>query len=153
MKVAQSCLTLCHPMDCSPWTSPGWNTGVGSLSRLHGIFLTQGLNPGLPRCRWILYQLSHKGYPRILEWVAYPFSSRSSQPRNWTGVSYIADRFFTNWAIREALINYEEMFLKMLICYISSSYFKNKYFFQMWQWYIPWYKAELRITFKLTLKY
>ena len=89
-------------MDCSPWTSPGWNTGVGSLSRLHGIFLTQGLNPGLPRCRWILYQLSHKGYPRILEWVAYPFSSRSSQPRNWTGLSCIASRFFMNWAIREA---------------------------------------------------
>ena len=29
-------------------------------------------------CRWILYQLSHKGSPRILEWVAYPFSSVSS---------------------------------------------------------------------------
>jgi len=31
--------------------------------------------------------LSHKGSPRILEWVAYPFSSGSSQPRNRTGVS------------------------------------------------------------------
>ena len=38
---------------------------------------------------------------RILEWVAYPFSSRSSQPRNWTRVSCIAGGFFTNWAIRE----------------------------------------------------
>ena len=38
----------------------------------------------------------------ILEWVPYPFSSRSSQPRNWTGVSCIGGRFFTNWAIREA---------------------------------------------------
>ena len=28
-----------------------------------GIFLTQGSNPGLPHCRWILYQLSHKGSP------------------------------------------------------------------------------------------
>ena len=102
MKVIQSCLTLQPHGLYSPWTSPGWNTGVGSLSRLHGIFLTQGLNPGLPRCRWILYQLSHKGYPRILEWVAYPFSSRSSQPRNWTGLSCIASRFFMNWAIREA---------------------------------------------------
>ena len=35
-----------------------------------------GSNPGLPHCRWILYQLSHQGSPRILEWVAYPFSSR-----------------------------------------------------------------------------
>ena len=39
---------------------------------------------------------------RILEWVAYPFSSGSSQPRNWTGVSCITGGFFTNWAIREA---------------------------------------------------
>ena len=60
-------------------------TGVGSLSFLQGIFPTQGLNPGLLRRRQILYQMSHKGSPRILEWVAYPFSSRSSQPRNELG--------------------------------------------------------------------
>ena len=59
-----------------------------------GIFPTQGSNPGLPHCRWILYQLSHKGGPRILEWVTYPFSSRASQPRNQTGVACIAGRFF-----------------------------------------------------------
>ena len=41
---------------------------------------------------------------RILEWVAVPFSRGSSQPRNQTRVSCIADRFFTNWAIREAPI-------------------------------------------------
>ena len=46
----------------------------------------------LPR-RQILYQLSHKGSPRILEWVAYPFFSRSSWPRNQTGVSCIAGIF------------------------------------------------------------
>ena len=63
---------------------------------------TQGLNPGLLHCRRILYQLSHKGSPRILEWVACPFSSWSSQPRNWTQVSCIAGGFFTNWATREA---------------------------------------------------
>ena len=45
----------------SPWSSPGQNTGLGSLSLLQGIFPTQGLNPGLPHCRRILYQLSHKG--------------------------------------------------------------------------------------------
>ena len=44
----------------SPWNSPGQNTGVGSLSLLQGIFPTQGSNPGLPQCRQILYQLSHK---------------------------------------------------------------------------------------------
>ena len=62
----------------------------GSLSLLQGIFPTQGSNPGLPYCKWILYQLSHKGSPRILEWVAYPSSSGSSGPRNPTVVSCIA---------------------------------------------------------------
>ena len=44
----------------SPWNSPGQDTTVGSLSLLQRIFPTQGLNPGLPHCRRILYQLSHK---------------------------------------------------------------------------------------------
>ena len=83
----------------SPWNSPGQNTGVSSRSLLQGIFPTQGGNPGLPYCRRILYQLNHKGSPRILEWVAYPFSSGSSWPRNWNRVSCIAGRFFTNWAV------------------------------------------------------
>ena len=86
----------------SPWNYPGQNTRVGSLSLLQGIFPTQGSNPGLPHCRWIPYQLSHKGSPRILEWMAYPFSSGSSWPRNRTRVSSIAGGFFTNWALREA---------------------------------------------------
>ena len=73
-----------------------------SLSLLQGIFPTQGLNSGLPRCRQILYQLSHKGSPRILECVAYPFSRGSSRPKNWTGVSDVASGFFTSWATREA---------------------------------------------------
>ena len=55
------------------------NTKIGSLSLLQRIFLTQGSNPGHPHCRRILYQLSHKGSPRILEWVAYPFSKGSSR--------------------------------------------------------------------------
>ena len=46
---------------------------------------------------------------RILEWVAYPFSSGFSWPRNWTGVSCIAGGFFTNWAIREALLVIKEL--------------------------------------------
>ena len=96
MKVAQSCLTLCYLMDYTvhrilqarilEW--------VGSLSLLQGIFPTQGLNPGLPHCRWILYQLSHMGSPRILERVAYLFSSGSSWPRNRTRVSCISGGFF-----------------------------------------------------------
>ena len=95
MKATQSCLTLCNPMDYtvhgilqirmdlySPWNSPDQNTEMDSLSLLQGIFPTQGSNPGLLLTRWILYQLSRKGSPRIMEWVAYPFSRRSSQLRN-----------------------------------------------------------------------
>ena len=77
-----------------------------NISLLQGIFPTQGSNPGLPHCRWILYQLSHKGNPRILKWVAFPFPRGSCRPRNWTGVACIADRFFINWAIREDLLPY-----------------------------------------------
>ena len=100
---SESCSVLfesLHPHGLySPWNSPGQNTGVRSLSLLQGIFPTQGSIPGLPHCRQILYQLSHRGSPRILEKVADPFSSGSSQPRNQTRVSCTAGGFFTNWAI------------------------------------------------------
>ena len=65
--VAQSCPTLCSPMDCNPTgfsvygDSPGKNTGMGCHAPLQGIFSTQGLNPGLLHCKWILYHLSHQG--------------------------------------------------------------------------------------------
>ena len=113
--VAQSCPTPCDPMYYSPpgssfyGDSPGKNTRVGGHALLHGIFPTQGLNPGLPHCRWIPYHLSHQGNPRILEWVAYPFSRGSSQSRNWTGVSCIAGGFFSSWATREALTNLDSI--------------------------------------------
>ena len=119
---AQSCLIHWDSVDCSlpgssevwkwkllshvwllatPWDFSGQNTGLGSHSLLQGIFPIQGSNPGLLHCRWILSQVSHKGSPRILEWVAYPFFSGSSWSRNWTRVSCMAGGFFTNWAIRE----------------------------------------------------
>ena len=85
--------SISYLMPIGTYRRVGQNTGVGSLSLLQGIFLTQGSNPGLPHCGRILYQLSHKGSPRILEWVAYPFSSRSSQSRNWTRISWIAGGF------------------------------------------------------------
>ena len=80
----------------SPQNSPGQDTGVGSLSLLQQIFQTQESNQDLPHCRQIHYQISHKGSPRILEWVSYPFSSRSSRPRNRTRVSCSAGGFFAN---------------------------------------------------------
>ena len=105
---SQSCLTLCNCIDCSlPGSSvhrdsPGKNTGVGCHAFLRGIFLTQGLNSGLPHCRQILYHLSHQGSPRILKRAAYPFSRGSFWPRYRTGVSCIAGGFFTSWPTREA---------------------------------------------------
>ena len=76
--------SLWPPTLYSPWNSPGQNTGVGSLSLLQGIFPTQELNPDLPHCRQILYQLSHQGSPRILEWLSYSFSNRNLIPE--TGI-------------------------------------------------------------------
>jgi len=58
VKVAQSC-----PILCGPWNSPVQNIGVDSCPFLQGIFPTQGLNPGLPHCKKILYYLSHQGSP------------------------------------------------------------------------------------------
>ena len=63
----------------SPWNSPGLNTGMGSLSLLQGIFLTQRSNPGLLHCRQILYQLNHKDNPRVLEFLTQELGSPALQ--------------------------------------------------------------------------
>ena len=85
----------------SPWTSPGQNTGVGSLYCSSGNLPNPGIEHSSPTLQADC-QLSHKGSPRILEQIAYPFSSRPSWPRNQTRVSCIAGGFFMNWATREA---------------------------------------------------
>ena len=107
-----------YPWLYSPWNSPGQNTGVGSLSLLQGIFPTKGLSPGLPHCRWILYQLSHKGNPRTLEWIAYFFSSRSSQPRDITCDNFISS-FWT-------FMPFIAFFLHSAIIRTSSTMLKSK---------------------------
>ena len=61
---------------CSPWNSPGQNTGVGSLSFLQGIFPSQGSNQGLLHCRGILYQLSYEGSPPQGRRIGYIFYNR-----------------------------------------------------------------------------
>ena len=80
-KSLQSCPTLHDPMTARPlcpWDSPGKNTGVGCHALLQGSFLAQESNQGLLHCRWILYCLNHQGSPRILEWVAMPYSRAAS---------------------------------------------------------------------------
>ena len=123
--VCSSCLALCDPMDSSVHEdSPGKNTGAGCHVLLQGIFPIQGLNPGLSNCRWILYQFfGLREAKRTLEWVAYPFSSGSSWPRNWAGVSCIAGGFFTSWTTREALIKpaiYQSGVVCLFIWYLCA---------------------------------
>ena len=109
--VAQLCLALWVPMDCSPpgsfvhRDSPGQNTGVGCHALFQRIFPPQGSNPGLPHCRRILYHLSHQGSPgREWKWkllshvwlFATPWtivhqgllSMLFSRQEYWSGVAY-----------------------------------------------------------------
>ena len=96
---SESC-SLCDPMYYTVH-------GILQAKILEWIFPFPGdlpnpwIEPKFLHCRWILYQLCHKGSMEILEWVAYPFSRRASWPRNRNGVSWIAGRFFKNWALRE----------------------------------------------------
>ena len=78
-----------------PWDFPGKNIGVGCHFHLQGIFPNHGSNTGLPHCRQTLYHLSYQGGPRILEWVAYPFSRGSPRPRNRSRVSCIAGGYIS----------------------------------------------------------
>ena len=85
--VAKSCPTLVTPLTvtCQAPLSMGFSrqeywSGLPFPSP--GDLPDPGLNPSLPQCGRILYQLNHKGSPRILQWVAYSFSNRASQPRN-----------------------------------------------------------------------
>ena len=84
-----------------------------------------------------IYQLSHKGSPSILEWVAYPFCSRSSRPRNWTGVFCITGGFFTNWAMREAHRIYSGS--QSVRPYISRTQFPGP-------WWIQWFQGNLSLN-------
>ena len=124
---SESCSVLFYSLQLhglhSPWNSSGQNTGVGSLSFLQGIFPTQRSNPGFPQCRQTLYQLSHQGCPRILEWVAYPFSRWPTWLRNQTSVSCIAGGFFINWAMKEAI------FLKSVL--MHGCHLKTKRFYRI----------------------
>ena len=100
VKATQLCPTLWDPMNYTVRGILQARLLEWVAVPLHqGIFPTQGLNPDLPCWGRILYQLSHQGSPlRILEWVAYPFSSGSSQPRNGTGVFCTAGGFITSSA-------------------------------------------------------
>ena len=112
VKVAQSSLTLCNPVDYT----------------LHGIFPARILE-------WVAFLFS-RGSSQPRDWTqedslpAEPqrkpkktgfFSSGSSWPRNWTGVSCIAGRFFTNWATREALNTHTGTINLTLVIWVTKT--------------------------------
>ena len=115
--VAQSCPTLCNPMDCSlPGTSghgdsPGQNTGVGCHALLQGTFPTQGSNLSLPHCRQILNHLSHQGSPSSF----------------W----FISNHIFLWYCF--SLMKYDDQLFLFIVVHISSSV---KYLFQIYHWVV-----------------
>ena len=111
---------VAHQAPLSNGHSASKNTGVGCHALLQGIFPTQRSNPGLLLCRQI-HQLSRKGSPRTLEWVAYPFSRGSSRPRNPTRVSCTAGGFFTSWTTMEVQ-SHDTLYYLMFTCINSISY-------------------------------
>ena len=129
----------------SPWNSPGQNIGVGSLSLLQGIFPTHGSNTGLPHCRQVLYQLSHKRKPRILEWVAYPFSRGSLAPRNQTGVPCIAGGFFTNWASGNLSMPNFTTVIHLILATILPEKLSDL-FYRWFRWGVERVSAQTKVT-------
>ena len=99
---AQLYLTPCDPMDYSTpgssihGDSPGKNTGVGCHALLQGILPTEELNPGLPHCRQILYQLSHQGTPRILAQKSKLFFNFMQQRNFAFTLCQLNNEFFQN---------------------------------------------------------
>ena len=102
---------------------PRCNTTVDSTYQGDSLKMTSSIpvfqprtNPDLPHCRQILYWLSYQGKPKNtgVGSLSHLSSRRSSWPRNQTGVSCIAGRFFTSWATREAPPNIHETFIEYL---------------------------------------
>ena len=82
------------------------NTGVGSLPLLQGIFPTQGLNPGLPHDRWILYQLSHKGSPSSMHSVIFTkFTELRNLPHNGVPERFLKYEFLEMFVHGEKILN------------------------------------------------
>ena len=113
----------------NPRNSPGQNAGAGSHSLSRGssqlrdriqvshfagrffiIWTTREALKveGAQLCPTFCHPMDYAVHgilqARILEWVAFPFSRGSSQPRNLTYVCQIAGKFLTSWATREALM-------------------------------------------------
>ena len=124
VKVAQSCPTLCDPMDCSPLSSSGQNTGVGRLSLLQGIFPTViKADNNFSANRWHQYfhsKVRAGGVCEVRELFLF-YSSLYSQPR------------VLSWS-------FTILHRKLAICHISNVYL-SKYFTVPLMWFscrYPW---------------
>ena len=128
--VTQTCPTLCDPMYHSTPGLPVHHQLL-ELTQTHAHWVSDAIQPSHPRSfpsppapnpsstllmirftwKWKSlqsgptlcdYTVHENLQARILEWVAFPFSRGSAQPRDWTQVSHIARGFFTSWTTREA---------------------------------------------------
>ena len=115
VKVAQLCPPLCYTAN-----------GIHFLERVTFLFCMGSSQPRIeprsPALQADSLSAEPQGSPRILESVAYPISRGSSWPRNRTRVSCIAGRFFTNWAIKEAL--FSDNYRTRVSC-IAGRFFTN----------------------------
>ena len=120
-----------------PWDSPGKNTGVGCHFLLQGIFPTQGSNPGLSHCGWMLYHLSHQG--RSQEKNVLILSVRQ-RPFLW--LTWFTVIFFLYCIVSNMLhMNDEKMYTKMKEKYTCIK-FSICFFLKNAQWMcLEWEKG------------
>ena len=123
VKVAQSCPTLCNPMDyivhgILQARIVGWVAFPFS-----GDLPNPGTEPRSPTLQADSVPAEPKGSPRVLERAAYLLQG-FSQSRNLTGVSCMAGEFFTSWADRETLLKYKSL---LLVCLILEKKKRNPF--------------------------
>ena len=115
--IAQSCPTLCTPMDCSPpgscvhGDSPGKNTGAGCHALLQGIFPAQGSNPGVPHCRRIppgQPKNTGVGTPSLLQGIRQPGINPGSPESQ-------ADSLPAELPGKRLCFSYSVLYLKLLL--------------------------------------
>ena len=104
VKVTQSCPTLCSPMDCSlPGSSVHGVLRARIVEWLSSPFSGKVKVKVTQSCPTLCDPIDCILQARILQWLAFPSSRGSSQPRDQTQASHIESGFFTSWATREAV--------------------------------------------------
>ena len=135
-----------------PWNSPGQNAGVGSLSLLQGVFPTQGSDPGLPHCRQILYQLSHKGRHKEDVVHIYNGTQLSHKKEKNNAICYNMDGtrdYHTKWSKldRERQISYGTAYMWNLQKWYKWTYLQKRNKLtgleNLWLW--QWGRDRLRV--------